>query len=75
MLGRSREEQNQRDLAALRTETLAAVEAVLAKGHYILGPNVAAFEQEVAAFCGAKHGIGVNSGSDALTLARHVTPS
>ena len=55
--------------AALRTETLAAVEAVLAKGHYILGPNVAAFEQEVATFCGAKHGIGVNSGSDALTLA------
>lgn len=55
--------------AALRTETLAAVEAVLAKGHYILGPNVAALEQEVAAFCGAKHGIGVNSGSDALTLA------
>ncbi len=55
--------------AALRTDILAAVEGVLAKGHYILGPNVAAFEREVAAFCGAKFGIGVNSGSDALTLA------
>ena len=55
--------------AALRTDILAAVEGVLAKGHYILGPNVAAFEQEIAAFCGAKFGIGVNSGSDALTLA------
>jgi dTDP-4-amino-4,6-dideoxygalactose transaminase len=53
----------------LRSEILTAVEGVLAKGHYILGPNVAAFEQEAAAFCGAKFGVGVNSGSDALTLA------
>jgi dTDP-4-amino-4,6-dideoxygalactose transaminase len=53
----------------LRTELLAAVTAVIDKGHFILGPNVAEFEKEVAAFCGARHGIGVNSGSDALTLA------
>jgi dTDP-4-amino-4,6-dideoxygalactose transaminase len=53
----------------LRSEILAAVEGVLAKGHYILGPNVAAFEQEAATYCGARFGIGVNSGSDALTLA------
>ncbi len=53
----------------LRAEIMAAVEGVLAKGHYILGPNVAAFEQEVAAHCGARFGVGVNSGSDALTLA------
>ena len=55
--------------AALKDQLLPAVEKVLAGAHYILGPNVAAFEQEVAAFCGAKFGIGVNSGSDALTLA------
>lgn len=55
--------------AALRSEILAAVEEVLSRGHYILGPNVAAFEQEVAAGCGSRFGIGVNSGSDALTLA------
>ena len=53
----------------LRSEILAAVEGVLAKGHYILGPNVAALEQETAAYCGAQFGVGVNSGSDALTLA------
>lgn len=54
---------------ALRAETLAAVEAVLAKGHFILGPNVAEFEKEAAASIGAALGVGVNSGSDALTLA------
>ncbi|MFM7805230.1 MAG: DegT/DnrJ/EryC1/StrS family aminotransferase, partial [Verrucomicrobiota bacterium] len=55
--------------APLREELLRAVTAVIDGGHFILGPNVAALEQEVAAFCGAAHGIGVNSGSDALTLA------
>ena len=55
--------------AALKEEILSAVEKVLAGGHYVLGPNVAALESEIAAFCGAQFGIGVNSGSDALTLA------
>lgn len=54
---------------ALKPELLPVVEETLAKGHYILGPNVAALEQEIAAFTGARFGIGVNSGSDALTLA------
>src|ERR1051325_1560767 len=61
------------DLAAqftsLKTELLHAVEQTLAKGQYILGPNVAAFEQEVAACIGTRFAIAVNSGSDALTLA------
>jgi len=55
--------------APLRSELLAAMTAVLDRGHFILGPNVTALEQEVATFCGARFGIGVNSGSDALTLA------
>jgi dTDP-4-amino-4,6-dideoxygalactose transaminase len=55
--------------AAQRKEILAAVESVLECGHYILGPNVAALETEVAAYCGCRFGVGVNSGSDALTLA------
>jgi dTDP-4-amino-4,6-dideoxygalactose transaminase len=55
--------------AALKAELLPAVEKVLADAHYILGPNVAALESEIATFCGAQFGIGVNSGSDALTLA------
>lgn len=54
---------------SLKNELLPVVEQVLAKGHYILGPNVAALEQEVSAYVGAKFGVGVNSGSDALTLA------
>ena len=55
--------------ASLKNALLPAVEKVLSGAHYILGPNVAAFEQEIAAFTGAKFGVGVNSGSDALTLA------
>src|ERR1017187_3903195 len=54
---------------SLRAELLPVVERTLAASHYILGPNVAAFEQEIAAFTGTKFGVGVNSGSDALTLA------
>lgn len=56
-------------VAALRSEILEAVARSLDRGHFILGPDVTALEQEVAAACGAAHGIGVNSGSDALTLA------
>jgi dTDP-4-amino-4,6-dideoxygalactose transaminase len=52
----------------LKGELLAAIEKTLAGGHYILGPNVAALEGEIAALIGARFGIGVNSGSDALTL-------
>jgi dTDP-4-amino-4,6-dideoxygalactose transaminase len=54
---------------SLRAELLPVVERALADSHYILGPNVAALEQEIAAFTETKFGIGVNSGSDALTLA------
>ena len=55
--------------AALREELMAAVAWVLDRVHFILGPEVAALEQEVAARVGAQSGVGVNSGSDALTLA------
>src|SRR5438046_2295022 len=55
--------------SALKAELMPVIEQTLAAGHYVLGPNVAAFEQEVAAYTGAGFGIGVNSGSDALTLA------
>ncbi len=55
--------------ASLKDELLPAVEKVLAGGHYILGANVATLEEEIATCAGVKFGIGVNSGSDALTLA------
>ncbi len=54
---------------SLKSELLPVVEKTLAAGHYVLGPNVSAFEQEIAAYTGTKFGVGVNSGSDALTLA------
>jgi dTDP-4-amino-4,6-dideoxygalactose transaminase len=42
---------------------------VTASGRYILGPEVAAFESEFAAYCGARHCIGVANGTDAITIA------
>ena len=54
---------------SLKSELLPVVESAMAGAHYILGPNVAAFEQEIAAFLRVRFALGVNSGSDALTLA------
>ncbi len=54
---------------AIRSEILAAVEGVLDAQHFILGPNVAALEREVAEYCGVAHAVGVASGTDALLLA------
>jgi UDP-N-acetyl-3-dehydro-alpha-D-glucosamine 3-aminotranferase len=48
---------------------LEAAERVLASCRFILGPEVAALESELATLCGSRHGIGVNSGTDALVLA------
>ncbi len=45
-----------------------AVARVLAHCQFIQGPEVRAFEAEVAAFCGARHAIGCSSGTDALLL-------
>jgi dTDP-4-amino-4,6-dideoxygalactose transaminase len=54
---------------ALKAELDAAVAEVLDSGWYILGRQAEAFEEEFAAFCGAKGCVGVNSGTDALLLA------
>jgi dTDP-4-amino-4,6-dideoxygalactose transaminase len=53
----------------LQPEIDAAVARVLASGWYILGAEVAAFEAEYAAYCEARHCIGVANGLDALHLA------
>ena len=42
--------------------------AVLQSTQFILGPNVSALEREIAAYCGADHGVGVANGTDALHL-------
>jgi dTDP-4-amino-4,6-dideoxygalactose transaminase len=56
-------------LAPLRDEIRAKVAAVLDGGRFILGPEVRAFEEELAAYIGARHAIGVANGTDALVLA------
>jgi dTDP-3-amino-3,4,6-trideoxy-alpha-D-glucose transaminase len=47
----------------------AAIDRVIARGWFILGPEVEAFEAEFAAASGARHAVGVGSGTDALALA------
>lgn len=47
----------------------ARAQAVLASGWFVLGPEVAAFEEAFAKYCGAAHAIGVANGTDALELA------
>jgi dTDP-3-amino-3,4,6-trideoxy-alpha-D-glucose transaminase len=56
-------------LIALRVQLRAAVDRVLDSERYILGPEVSAFEQEFAAYCGATHAVGVANGTDAITIA------
>lgn len=53
----------------LKPQIDAAVARVLDGGWYILGPEVDAFEAEWAAYCGAKHAVGLANGLDALILA------
>lgn len=61
------------DLAAAHAEIADEVAAgwreVLARTAFVGGPDVAAFEQEYAAFTGVRHCIGVANGTDALELA------
>jgi len=55
--------------APYRGELLAAFERVLDSGRFVLGPEVEAFERDIAAWIGVPHAIGVSNGSDALLLA------
>lgn len=54
---------------AAKAEIQAAIAAVLERGRYILGEEVKAFEHEFATWVGVEHGIGVNSGTDAIVVA------
>jgi dTDP-4-amino-4,6-dideoxygalactose transaminase len=58
-----------RQFAIHRQELVAAMEAVCLSQQFILGPQVASFEQAAATACGAPHAIGCASGTDALWLA------
>jgi aminotransferase EvaB len=56
------------ELEAEHPQILDAINRVLRSGRLILGESVAGFEAEFAAYCGARFGVGVNSGTDALML-------
>ena len=69
------------DLAAqqshIRGKIDAAIARVLDHGNYIMGKEVAEFERQLAAFCGAKHALSCSNGTDALALvlmAKNVQP-
>ena len=53
----------------IKPEIDAAIAQVVDSGHFVLGPQVAAFEERFAAYCGAKHCMALNSGTSALHLA------
>lgn len=54
---------------AQKTEIDAAIARVVESQYFILGPEVSALEEEVAAYSGAAHGVGMSSGTDALLAA------
>ena len=54
--------------ATIRDEIRSAVDRVLESQRFILGPEVEAFEREIADYCGCAHAIGVSSGTDALLV-------
>ena len=61
------------DLAAgqaeIKCELAAAVDRVVSSAWYLLGPELEAFEQEFAEYCGTRHCVGVASGLSAIELA------
>ena len=56
-------------LAPLKAAIQGRVAEVIDRGVYILGPEVDAFERELAAYLGVRHVIGVANGTDAITIA------
>ena len=55
--------------ARIEAEIQARIQAVLAHGRYIMGPEVAELEQRLADYVGVRHCVGVSSGTDALLVA------
>ena len=53
----------------IKQEIMAALEGALESMQLFLGPHSQAFENEFAQYCGCEYGIGVSTGTDALTLA------
>ena len=54
---------------SIKTEIDSAIEKVIEKTEFILGPEVSSFESEIASYCNTKYAVGVASGTDALHLS------
>jgi dTDP-4-amino-4,6-dideoxygalactose transaminase len=57
------------EIESLWPDLRSVIEDVARSGRFINGPNVRAFEEEVAAHLGVRYAVGVNSGTDALVIA------
>src|ERR1700709_810295 len=55
--------------ARIATDLRRRLDTVLEHCQFILGPEVGELEAELARFCGARHCVGVSSGTDALMIA------
>jgi dTDP-4-amino-4,6-dideoxygalactose transaminase len=58
-----------RQYASIKEEMDQAISNVLSHAKFIMGPEVKAFEEKAAEYCGAKSAVGVASGTDALLLS------
>jgi dTDP-4-amino-4,6-dideoxygalactose transaminase len=56
-------------IAPLRGSIVARIDAVVRSGKFVLGPEVGAFERELAQFLGVRHVVGVANGTEAITIA------
>src|SRR5437016_3715673 len=59
----------QAQFQSIKTQVMVEIESVLESMQLFLGPQSQAFENEFAQYCGTKYGVGLSSGTDALTLA------
>lgn len=53
----------------IKEDVMAAIGAVIDSAHYILGKEVSLFEEEFAEYCGARYGVGLANGTDAIHMA------
>lgn len=53
----------------IKAEIDAKIKEVVESGEYVMGPMLKRFEEELASYCGMKHAVGLNSGTDALWLS------
>jgi dTDP-4-amino-4,6-dideoxygalactose transaminase len=60
-----------RQYKSIKNEVDKTISRVLETGHFVMGDNVREFEREFSSYIGAKFGVSVGSGTDALYLALH----